>query len=150
MFEVRDEEDAEIKQYTHDKDIVEILVEKENYISVMETKIYKIMSRALAFLKEVNIFNYSMQPKYLNRMQLLNIQEEFRKNIQRYNPSMISLVYERIGCLMSMTHAKKLLLTHGLESFNDYVSNYFDTTKKDKKNVNFLKQLKETEEYAEL
>ena len=30
MLEVRDEEDDEIKQYTHDKDIVEIIVEKEN------------------------------------------------------------------------------------------------------------------------
>lgn len=51
---------------------------------------------------------------------------------------------------MSLTHAKKLLLTHGLESFNDYLSNYFDTTKKDKKNLGFVKSLKETEEYTEL
>lgn len=32
MFEVRDDDDEEIKKYTHEKDIVEILVEKENYI----------------------------------------------------------------------------------------------------------------------
>lgn len=68
MFEVRDEDDDEIKKYTHDKDIVEILVEKENYISIMETKIYKVMSRALAFLKECKLFNQSMQPKFLNKM----------------------------------------------------------------------------------
>ena len=29
-FEVRDEEDEEVKKYTHDKDIVEIIVDKEN------------------------------------------------------------------------------------------------------------------------
>lgn len=36
MFEVRDEEDEEIKRYTHDKNIVEVIVEKENYISALE------------------------------------------------------------------------------------------------------------------
>lgn len=68
MFEVRDEEDEEIKQHTHDKNIVEVLVEKENYISIMETKLYKVMSRSLSFLKECKLFNHSMQPKYLNKM----------------------------------------------------------------------------------
>jgi ATP-dependent DNA helicase MPH1 len=33
MFEVRDEEDAEIKQYTFNKNILEILVQKEDSIS---------------------------------------------------------------------------------------------------------------------
>ena len=51
MFEVRDEEDDEIKQYTHDKNILEIVVEKENYISELENKMYRIMGLALAFLK---------------------------------------------------------------------------------------------------
>lgn len=32
MFEVRDEDDEEIKKYTFDKEIVEIIVEKEDYI----------------------------------------------------------------------------------------------------------------------
>ena len=36
MFEVRDEEDAEIKQYTHDKNIVEILIDRENHITELE------------------------------------------------------------------------------------------------------------------
>jgi hypothetical protein len=31
-FEVRDEDDAEVKKYTYDKDIVEILVDKEDGI----------------------------------------------------------------------------------------------------------------------
>ena len=36
MFEVRDEEDEEIKQYTHDKNIVEILIPRANHISELE------------------------------------------------------------------------------------------------------------------
>lgn len=71
MFEVRDEEDDEIKQYTHDKNILEIIVEKENHIIEMENKIYKIMSLALAFLKQVKIVPQTMQPKYLNKMNVL-------------------------------------------------------------------------------
>ena len=30
QFEVRDEEDDEVKKYTHDKNIVEVVVDKEN------------------------------------------------------------------------------------------------------------------------
>jgi ERCC4-related helicase len=57
MFEVRDEDDDEIKKYTHDKNIVEILVEKENHISNMETKLLKILIHPLAFLKQINLIN---------------------------------------------------------------------------------------------
>ena len=67
-----------------------------------------------------------------------------------YASNLISAVYERISCLLSLIHAKKLLLTHGVESFSDYVNNFFDITKKDKKNVKFIKDLKETEEHKEL
>jgi ERCC4-related helicase len=63
---------------------------------------------------------------------------------------MISCVFERISCLLSLSHAKKLLLTHGIESFSDYIMNFFDTTKKDKKNIKFLKDIKETEDYKDL
>jgi ERCC4-related helicase len=71
MFEVRDEEDDEIKQYTHDKNILEIIVEKENHINEMENKIYRIMALALAFLKQVKLVPHTMQPKYLNKMNIL-------------------------------------------------------------------------------
>lgn len=54
--------------------------------------------------------------------------------MQNYAPSMISCVFERISCLLSLSHAKKLLITHGIESFSDYIVNYFDFTKKEKKN----------------
>ena len=73
MFEVRDEEDAEIKQYTHDKNILEIIVEKENYVIEMENRLYKLMSHALAFLKQVKLINQTMQPKYINKMNVLSI-----------------------------------------------------------------------------
>lgn len=78
MFEVRDDEDEEIKQYTFDKNIVEIVVEKEDHITEMENKLYKIMGLALAFLKQVKLIPQNMIPKYLNKMNLLQMQDTFR------------------------------------------------------------------------
>ncbi len=78
MFEVRDEEDDEIKQYTHDKNIVEIVVEKENHISEMENKIFRLMNLAMAFLKQVKLIPHSMQPKFLNKMNILSMQDNFK------------------------------------------------------------------------
>lgn len=153
MFEVRDEDDAEIKQYTHDKNIVEIIVEKENHICEMENKIFKIMGLALAFLKQVKIVPQTMQPKFLNKMNVLQMQDTFRGQMSNYAPSMIGCVFERISCLLSLSHAKKLLLTHGVESFNDYIMNFFDLTKKDKdktKSLGFLRDVKGTEEFKDL
>lgn len=60
MFEVRDEEDEEIKKYTHDKNIIEIIIEKENHIIEIENKMYKVMALAIAFLKQVKLVAHTM------------------------------------------------------------------------------------------
>ena len=49
--------------------------------------------------------------------------------------------------MLSLLHAKKLLAIHGYESFNEYIRGYFDIKVPKKKNVPFVKMLKETEEY---
>ena len=41
----------------------------------MENKIYKIMALALAFLKQLKLVPHTMQPKYLNKMNVLQMQE---------------------------------------------------------------------------
>ncbi len=70
--------------------------------------------------------------------------------MSQYAPSMIGCVFERISCLLSLSHAKKLLLTHGVDSFSSYLMNYFDLKQKDKKNANFLKDMKASPEFQEL
>ena len=55
MFEVRDEDDDEIKKYTYDKDIVEILIDRENHITELEQKLYQLMLLPMQFLKQMNI-----------------------------------------------------------------------------------------------
>jgi hypothetical protein len=56
---------------------------------------------------------------------------------------MIGAVFQRTSTLMSLCHAKKLLATHGYESFAEYITGYFDLTKKEKKNIKFLQALKQ-------
>ena len=51
-FEVRDEDDAEVKKHTFDKNIVEIYVDKENNMHVMEDHINQMMEKVLDFLKK--------------------------------------------------------------------------------------------------
>lgn len=77
-FEVRDEEDEEVKKYTHDKDIVEIIVDKENSSQLMEAHIFKLMEHALAFLKSSNLISPMTHPKFINKMTILNLQDAFR------------------------------------------------------------------------
>ena len=146
-FEVRDEDDAEVKKHTHDKDIVEVLVDRENTIQVVEEHIHNIMVHLLKFLKEAKLISPQTHPKFVNKMTVLNLQNDFRLKCENGGYSgadMMGAVFSRTSALMSLIHAKKLLLTHGYESFTSYLTNYFDLTKKDKKNVPLLKQLKET------
>lgn len=83
-------------------------------------------------------------------MSLLNLQEELRGKLANYAPSMISCIYERISFLLSLCHAKQLLAIHGTESFSDYIFNFFDTNKKDKKHVSFIKNVKLTPEFKDM
>jgi ERCC4-related helicase len=57
MFEVRDEQDEEIKKYTYDKNIVEVLIERENHITELEQKIYALMTIPMALLKNLGVLN---------------------------------------------------------------------------------------------
>lgn len=50
-LEVRDEEDEEVKKYTFDKNIVEVIVEKEDGLQQMENYIGQLMEHCLSFLK---------------------------------------------------------------------------------------------------
>ena len=77
-FEVRDEDDEEVKRYTHDKNIVEVIVDKENTSQLMETHIHKLMDQALLFLKSGHLIAPQTHPKFVNKMTILNLQDDFR------------------------------------------------------------------------
>ena len=60
---------------------------------------------------------------------------------------MMGAVFQRTSCMLSLLHAKKLLAIHGYESFTEYIRSYFNINLPKKKNVPFVKMLKETDEY---
>jgi ERCC4-related helicase len=110
-FEVRDENDEEVKRYTYDKNIVEVLVERENTIQIMEGHIHSLMNHLLAFLKQANLVPHNANPCFINKMTILNLQNDFRTRCANggYGLDMIGAVFQRTGGLMGLIHAKKLL-----------------------------------------
>lgn len=48
---------------------------------------------------------------------------------------LVGAVFTRTAVLMSLLHGRSLLLTHGYESFAEFITNFFDLTTKDKKNI---------------
>ncbi len=144
-LEVRDEDDAEVRKYTHDKNIVEIIVDKEDGIHVLETHINSLMELCLGFLKQAKLVSPQTAAKFVNKMTVINMQDDVRaKQLQgAVSLDFVGAVFTRTSVLISLCHAKKLLATHGYESFTEYITGFFDLTKKDKKNVPFLKHLKE-------
>jgi ERCC4-related helicase len=111
MFEVRDEEDAEIKQYTHDKNIVEILIDRENHITELEQKLYQLMLLPMAFLKQMGILPQTMQPRYMNVMAVRKLCDGFQANAENYAPAMMGSFFQRAVLLQNLCHAKQLLMT---------------------------------------
>ena len=123
-FEVRDEEDTEVKQYAYDKNIVEVFVDKENNVTSMEVHIFKMMERVLEFLKKASLLVPHTSARFVNQMTIPNLQDEVRaKSAQgNFGQDMLATVFQRTSCLLSLLHAKKLLQVHGFESFNDYIT----------------------------
>lgn len=142
-----------MKKYTHDKNIVEVIVDRENNVEVMEGYIFKLMEHALAFLKSANIIAPTTQARFVNKMTMLNLQDKVKQGCEagQYSTEMISATFVRTGALISLIHAKTLLLTHGYDSFYEYITNYFDenAAKKKQSSSSFVKKLKQTQEYKD-
>ncbi len=70
---MRDEDDAEVKKYTFNKNIIEILVEKEDGIHVMESHISILMDICLKWLKTARLVGQETSAKFVNKMTILNL-----------------------------------------------------------------------------
>jgi len=138
-----------VKKYTHDKNIVEIIVDKEDGMHILDTHINALMELCMGFLKQAKLISPQTVAKYVNKMTVINMQDDVRtKQAQgAVSNDFVGAVFTRTSVLISLCHAKKLLATHGYESFTEYITGFFDLTKKDKKNIPFLKHLKEQQQY---
>ena len=73
MFEVRDEEDEEIEKYTHEKNVIEIIVQKQNNIEEIEELLFEIMQIPMRFLKRMGLLQKGVQPSFMNMLTLRNL-----------------------------------------------------------------------------
>ena len=64
---------------------------------------------------------------------------------------LLGAFFLRTTALMNLCHAKKLLVTHGYQSFTEYILNFFDPkpSKHKKGPSSFVQKLKLTVEYKE-
>ena len=94
-FEVRDEDDSEVKKYAYDKNIVEVFVEKENNVTSMEVHIFKMMEPVIDFLKRAGLLSPSTHPKFMNQMTILNLQDDVRTKAAqgKYSQEMVATVF---------------------------------------------------------
>jgi len=111
-LEVFDEEDEEVKKHTHEKNIVEIIVEKEDNLHLLEKHLLALMELPLAFLKQCKLISPNTKAQFINQMTLLTMMEDMNKRLAEgtFTQEMTSPVYTRNSVLMSLIHAKKLLL----------------------------------------
>ena len=72
-LEVRDEDDEEVRKYTHNKNIVEIIVDKEDGIQILETHLNNLMELCMGFLKQAKLISPQTVAKYVNKMTVINI-----------------------------------------------------------------------------
>ncbi|CDW71642.1 helicase c-terminal domain-containing protein [Stylonychia lemnae] len=114
MLEVRDEEDDEIKQYTHDKDIVEIIVEKENQIQELELKIMKLMGKD----KPLGTFvkNVKETDEY---QEVVNYMEETKMNANHPKLRKLSEILETFFLDESHVNSKVIIFSQFRESANE-------------------------------
>ena len=68
-----------------------------------------------------------------------------------YSPEMIGAVFVRTSCLLSLVHAKKLLLVHGYQSFYEYITNFLDLNssklKTNKGLANLIKAIRKSDHF---
>lgn len=108
----------------------------------MEMHVHRMMEVCLDFLKQAKLVKSDTTARYINKMTVLRLQEEVQQRGEQYGADFIGAVFQRTSALNSMCHAKKLLTTHGYESFAEYMTNYFNLDVKGKKNVPFIKNMK--------
>ena len=55
-----------MKRHTHEKNIVEIIVEKEDNLLVLEKMVLELMELPLAFLKQIKLISPSSKAQFIN------------------------------------------------------------------------------------
>lgn len=126
-IELRTENDEELKKYIFNKRIqIAEIEEQENQIC-HKRLIDKIINSRLEVMKKFSICDKKISVNYINMIFLLKCQDKFKQDRilfeEEYGRSMVSEIYDNFSLLFSLVNAKKLLNTHGIESFKSAIYN---------------------------
>ena len=73
-LEVRDEEDEEIRKYTYEKDIQELVIPKDNHIKVIEDHLNNLAeTQLLPYMKGIKILPHSVKARHITAMTVLDM-----------------------------------------------------------------------------
>jgi hypothetical protein len=73
-----------------------VLVERENSIQLLEEHLHNLMNHVLAFLKQLKLISPQTHPKFVNKMTILTLQDDFRVKCGQggyYSMDMIGAVF---------------------------------------------------------
>lgn len=135
-IEARDEEDTDVKQYTHFKDIEVIKIEKTSEINELENLMKQVVAIPQGFLQSFH-FLPSTKNQSLNKMVILNSQDKLKTEAFKHNSKELSIAFSNFSSLLSLLNGLSMLLTHGMESFKAFCEKFKESAieKKGRKQI---------------
>ncbi|KAE9018831.1 Fanconi anemia group M protein [Phytophthora rubi] len=127
-IESRSADDPDVKKYTHARQEEVIVCRLGAQIVEVKTLFFKCFTPIIQRLLRGNIIPYG-DPEKLSSWHVLQAREKFRKS-----PSYASnrSAESDLALLVSLLHAKSLLIGHGLTSFREQILNWTEERKKGK------------------
>ncbi|RMX65972.1 hypothetical protein DD238_002342 [Peronospora effusa] len=127
-IESRSADDPDVKKYTHARQEEVIICRLSAQITEVKTQFLKCFTPIVQRLFRGNIIQYN-DPEKLTSWYVLQAREKFRKS-----PSYASnrSAESDLALLVSLLHAKSLLIGHGLSSFCDQIMNWVEERKRGK------------------
>ena len=124
-IELRTEQDEEVKKYTYNKKIQIAEIKEEDKQSDYRKLIDKLLTTRLDVMKKYGICEKKVTVNYLTVIYMIKTQEKFKENRfnfeEEYGKNMVSEIYDNFSLMFSLLHAKKMLLTQGVDSFKNSI-----------------------------
>jgi len=128
-IEARDENDPDVKPYTHNKNIQELHIKNTECVIKLEKLIKEVIDIPKRFLEEHNLL--PRQKWMHNKLQILEWQEKFQERFakvsEQYGEDFVFLAFTSFSCMLSLVTSHQMLLTHGVATFKENILKFKDS-----------------------
>ncbi len=151
--EARSEEDPDVKQYTHNKNIEVIKVGKTGEITKLEDQLLKVIAIPQHQLQAMQLLPFVARQKAVNKMMVLESQEKFKREAAQFERthgmSGMCMAYSCFSSLLSLLSGLSMLVTHGIDSLKMFCEKFRDSVeeKKGRKTIVNSKEFQELLKY---